>query len=69
MRLERPIRVLVIDDSPSNRRAISQMLESAPGIEVLDRAADGEEGLKKAIALKPDCITLDLEMPRIDGYS
>lgn len=69
MRPERPIRVLVIDDSPSNRRAISAMLESAPGIEVLDRAADGEEGLKKAIALKPDCITLDLEMPRIDGYS
>lgn len=69
MRPERPIRVLVIDDSPSNRRAISAMLESAPGIEVLDRAADGEEGLKKAISLKPDCITLDLEMPRIDGYS
>ena len=69
MRPDRPIRVLVIDDSPSNRRAITAMLESAPGIEVLDRAADGEEGLKKAIALKPDCITLDLEMPRIDGYS
>ncbi|MBE2251712.1 MAG: chemotaxis-specific protein-glutamate methyltransferase CheB [Myxococcus sp.] len=69
MRTNRPIRVLVIDDSPSNRRAITAMLESAPGIEVLDRAADGEEGLKKAIALKPDCITLDLEMPRIDGYA
>jgi two-component system, chemotaxis family, protein-glutamate methylesterase/glutaminase len=67
--LDRPIRVLVIDDSPANRRAITAMLEAAPGIEVVDRAADGEEGLKKAIALKPDCITLDLEMPRLDGYS
>lgn len=45
------------------------MLEAAPGIEVIERAADGEEGLKKALTLKPDCITLDLEMPRIDGYS
>ncbi len=69
MRPEKPIRVLVIDDSASNRRTISAMLEAAPGVEVLDRAADGEEGLKKAIALRPDCITLDLEMPRIDGYS
>ncbi|MDX2015823.1 MAG: chemotaxis-specific protein-glutamate methyltransferase CheB [Myxococcaceae bacterium] len=69
MAIERPIRVLVIDDSPANRRAITAMLESAPGLEVVDRAADGEEGLKKAIALKPDCITLDLEMPRLDGYS
>ncbi len=65
----RPITVLVIDDSPSNRRAISQILESAPGIEVLDRAADGEEGLKKAAALKPDVITLDLEMPKLDGFT
>ncbi|MCA2977089.1 MAG: chemotaxis-specific protein-glutamate methyltransferase CheB [Myxococcaceae bacterium] len=69
MALERPIRVLVIDDSPSNRRAITALLESAPGLEVVDRAADGEEGLKKAIALRPDCITLDLEMPRLDGFS
>lgn len=69
MRPDRPLRVLIIDDSASNRRTISAMLESAPGIEVVDRAADGEEGLKKAIALKPDCITLDLEMPRIDGYA
>ncbi len=69
MSLPRPLRVLVIDDSASNRRAITAMLEASPGIEVIDRAGDGEEGLKKAIALRPDCITLDLEMPRLDGYS
>ncbi|MEW5739265.1 MAG: chemotaxis-specific protein-glutamate methyltransferase CheB [Myxococcota bacterium] len=66
---ERPISVLVIDDSAANRRAITRILETAPGIRVVDRAADGEEGLKKAIALKPEVITLDLEMPRLDGFT
>ena len=61
--------MLVIDDSAANRKSISRLLESARGIEVIDRAADGEEGLKKAIALRPDVITLDLEMPKLDGYS
>lgn len=67
--IDAPIRVLVIDDSAVNRKSISRLLESAHGIEVIDRAADGEEGLKKAIALRPDVITLDLEMPKLDGYS
>jgi two-component system chemotaxis response regulator CheB len=65
---EPPIRVLVIDDSVANRRAITRLLEAAPGVRVVDRAGDGEEGLRKAIALQPDVITLDLEMPRLDGY-
>lgn len=67
-RLERPISVLVIDDSAANRRAISRILEDSPGIRVVDRAADGEEGLRKAVELRPDLITLDLEMPRLDGF-
>ncbi len=68
---EKTIRVLVIDDSPSNRRAITRILEASPDIEVVGRAADGEEGLKKTHALKPDLITLDLdlEMPKLDGFS
>ncbi len=68
MSLEPPIRVLIVDDSAANRRSLSSMLEAAPGIVVVDRAADGEEGLKKAILLRPDVITLDLEMPRLDGF-
>jgi two-component system chemotaxis response regulator CheB len=63
------VRVLVIDDSASNRRALTQLLESAPNVEVVDRASDGDEGLKKAEALAPDLITLDLEMPRLDGFT
>jgi two-component system, chemotaxis family, protein-glutamate methylesterase/glutaminase len=69
MKLTDDIRVLVVDDSAANRRAISETLSQAPGIQVVDRAADGEEGLKKAITLKPDVITLDLEMPRLDGFA
>jgi len=65
----RPVRVLVVDDSAYNRRTIIKMLEELPGIEVLGYACNGEEGLRKAFDLKPDLITLDLEMPRMDGFS
>ncbi len=68
-KLQQPIRVLIVDDSATNRRALSKVLESAPGIEVVGRAADGEEGLKLALQLSPDVVTLDLEMPKMDGYS
>jgi two-component system, chemotaxis family, protein-glutamate methylesterase/glutaminase len=64
-----PVRVLVIDDSASNRRAITQILESAPNVEVVERAQDGAEGLEKAQRLRPDLITLDLEMPKLDGFA
>ena len=63
------MRVLVIDDSAYNRRTIIKMLESVPGVVVAGYACDGEEGLRKAIDLKPDLITLDLEMPRLDGFA
>ncbi len=63
------IRVLVIDDSPGTRGSITAMLAGAPGIRVVGQAADGDEGLREALALAPDVITLDLEMPRMDGYT
>src|SRR3954447_16993808 len=64
-----PIRVVVIDDSAYNRQTIVGMLESDPTIRVVGRAADGDEGLKLVLQLKPDVITLDLEMPRMDGFT
>jgi two-component system chemotaxis response regulator CheB len=64
-----PIRVLVIDDSAFSRRTITRMLESSPLVEVVDVARDGEEALRKTFALEPDLITLDLEMPRMDGFT
>jgi two-component system chemotaxis response regulator CheB len=63
------IRVVVIDDSAYNRQTIAGMLESDPDIEVVARAADGDEGLKQVLQIQPDLVTLDLEMPRMDGFT
>ncbi len=67
--MSKPVRILVVDDSAYNRRIISKILNSVGGVEVIDYACDGEEGLRKVFDLKPDLITLDLEMPKIDGFS
>jgi two-component system chemotaxis response regulator CheB len=61
--------VLVVDDSVFNRRSIGEILAQSPEIEVVGKAADGEEALRLVSNLKPDCITLDLEMPRMDGFT
>lgn len=63
------MKVLVVDDSAYNRRTIIKMLESIPNVEVIGYACDGEEALRKVFDLKPDLITLDLEMPRMDGFT
>ncbi len=61
------IRVLVVDDSALMRKLIPQLLERDNSIHVVGTAMDGEFALKKIEELKPDAITLDLEMPRMDG--
>ncbi len=66
---QRIIKVLVVDDSAYNRRTIIRMLEEIPNVKVIDYAIDGEMALRKAIDLKPDLITLDLEMPKMDGFT
>lgn len=63
------IRVLVVDDSALMRLRISDILNSDQGIEVVDTARDGEDGIKKITRLKPDVVTLDIEMPRLDGLN
>ncbi|RKH31585.1 chemotaxis-specific protein-glutamate methyltransferase CheB [Corallococcus praedator] len=65
----RPLTVLVIDDSATNRRTLTTLLESSDEVMVLDWAGDGEEGLRKVLDLKPDVVTLDLEMPRLGGHT
>jgi two-component system, chemotaxis family, protein-glutamate methylesterase/glutaminase len=65
--MSEPIRVLVVDDSALMRKLITTMLERDPSIEVVATAMDGALGLKKIEDLHPDVITLDLEMPRMDG--
>ncbi len=61
------VRVLVVDDSALMRKLIPQILASDNEIEVVGTAMDGAFGLKKIDELKPDVVTLDLEMPRMDG--
>ncbi len=65
--MSQPIRVLVVDDSALMRKLIPRILSADPGIEVIGTAMDGAFGLKKIEELKPDVVTLDLEMPRMDG--
>ena len=61
------IKVLVVDDSALMRKLIPQMLESDPDIRVVGTAMDGAFALDRIARLRPDVVTLDLEMPRIDG--
>lgn len=63
------VRILVVDDSAFMRKAISMMLEGDPEIEVIGTARDGLEAIEKAKELKPDLMTLDVEMPRMDGIT
>lgn len=69
MERKAPIRALVIDDSAFSRQTLTRMLERSPLVEVVDVARDGEEALRKTLALRPDVITLDLQMPRMDGFT
>ena len=62
-----PVRVLVVDDSALMRKLIPQLLQGDPSIQVVGTAMDGILGLKKIEELRPDVVTLDLEMPRMDG--
>jgi two-component system, chemotaxis family, protein-glutamate methylesterase/glutaminase len=61
------VRVLVVDDAVAVRRLVSEALSSDPGVEVAGVAANGRIGLSRIAQLSPDLVTLDLEMPEMDG--
>jgi two-component system chemotaxis response regulator CheB len=63
------IRALVIDDSAYNRVTLTRMLEADPAITVVGTAVNGEDGIKQVMKHRPDVITLDLEMPIMDGFA
>ena len=64
-----PTKLLVVDDSPFNRRFIADGFSGVPEVHVVARAADGQEALDLTFLHRPDVITLDLEMPRMDGFT
>src|SRR5471032_2635223 len=67
MTAKRVINVLVVDDSAFMRRAIAKMMEKEDDIAVVGSASSGEEGVSLALSLRPDVITMDVEMPGMGG--
>ncbi len=67
--LKQRIRVLVVDDSALARRAIQEALAADAGIEVVGLAADAYEAREQILTLEPDVLTLDLQMPLMDGLT
>ena len=65
----RMIKVLVVDDSSLMRRMISEMLDSASNIKVVGTAKDGLDAVEKTEKLRPDVVTMDVEMPKMDGLT
>jgi len=63
------VKVLVVDDSGFFRRRVSEILSADPTIQVVGTATNGKEAIDQALALKPDVITMDYEMPTMDGIT
>ena len=64
-----PVRVLIVDDSGFFRRRISEILSSDPRLDVVGEAKNGIEAIEKTRELDPDIITMDIEMPSMDGIT
>lgn len=67
--MEKSVKVLVVDDSAVMRKLISDILSAAAGIEVVGTARNGGDALTKVNSLKPDVVTMDIEMPKMDGLT
>lgn len=69
MALPMKLKVLVVDDSGFFQRRVSEIINADPRLEVIATASNGKEGVEKALSLKPDVITMDYEMPVMDGVT
>ncbi len=63
------VKVLVVDDSSFFRRRVSEIINADPRLEVIDVATNGKEAIEKVAKVKPDVITMDIEMPIMDGIT
>jgi two-component system, chemotaxis family, protein-glutamate methylesterase/glutaminase len=63
------VRILIVDDSGFFRRRLTEIFAADPGIEVVGTAANGQEAVDQVARLKPDVITMDIEMPVMDGIT
>jgi two-component system chemotaxis response regulator CheB len=63
-----PIKVLIVDDSPTVCDIVADVLSADDGIVVVGKALDGEEAVKKVATLRPSIVTMDIEMPNMDGF-
>jgi Chemotaxis response regulator containing a CheY-like receiver domain and a methylesterase domain len=63
------VKVLVVDDSSFFRRRVTEIVNQDPLLEVVDTAVNGKEAIEKALNFRPDVITMDIEMPVLDGIS
>src|SRR5215510_15590730 len=62
------MRVLIVDDEDPARAILREMLAGVPGVEVVGESSNGFEAVRAAGELKPDCVFLDIQMPRLDGF-
>jgi two-component system, chemotaxis family, protein-glutamate methylesterase/glutaminase len=63
------VKVLIVDDSAFMRNILANMLSSDPGITIVGTARDGQDAIEKVALLKPDIVTMDVEMPKMDGIT
>lgn len=63
------IKVLIVDDSTFFRKRLTEIIKGDPSLEVIGEAKDGKEGVEKTLSLHPDVITMDVEMPVMDGIT
>ena len=66
--MQRSIGILIVEDSPTVREFLTQALGAVPGFRIVGTAKDGESALKMLEREKPDIITMDVNLPGIDGF-
>ncbi len=64
-----PLRVLVVDDSNFFRQRLKEMIDQHPNLSVVGTATNGREAVEQARSLSPDLVTMDFEMPEMDGIT